>query len=41
MNAGPVRTGFTDRFGNAELGGRGTREVDDSLGFIEVHGSKH
>lgn len=25
INAGPVRTAFTDRFGHAERGGRGTR----------------
>ena len=27
VNAGPIRTGFTDRFGNAEQGGKGTRKV--------------
>eukprot|EP01040_Poterioochromonas_malhamensis_P006748 gene6748-7271_t len=27
INAGPVRTAFTDRFGKSELGGKGTREL--------------
>eukprot|EP01039_Chlorochromonas_danica_P006289 gene6288-6935_t len=30
INAGPVRTAFTDRFGNADLGGKGTRVLDDA-----------
>lgn len=34
LNAGPVRTSFTERFGNIEMGGKGTREADDSLGFL-------
>merc|ERR1719359_2082356 len=29
VNAGPVRTAFTDRFGKCELGGKGTRAVKD------------
>jgi short-subunit dehydrogenase len=32
VNAGPVRTGFTDRFGKAEVGGKGTRLLDDETG---------
>ncbi|RYH29560.1 SDR family oxidoreductase [archaeon] len=27
VNAGPVKTSFTDRFGSAELGGKGTRQL--------------
>lgn len=32
LNAGPVRTGFTDRFGNADIGGKGTRVIADDSG---------
>ena len=35
LNAGPVVTKFTDRFGNAETGGRGTRDLDDTTGYID------
>ena len=28
------RTGFTDRFGHADLGGKGTREFTDETGFL-------
>lgn len=28
LNAGPIRTQFTDRFGNADKGGKGTRDVE-------------
>jgi len=36
INAGPVRTSFTDRFGNSELGGKGTLLVDDTTGYLET-----
>lgn len=36
INAGPVRTSFTDRFGNSELGGKGTLSVDDETGYLEA-----
>ena len=29
VNAGPVRTSFTDRFGDASLGGKGTRRAEN------------
>lgn len=28
LNAGPIRTQFTERFGNAELGGKGTKLIE-------------
>ena len=34
VNAGPVRTSFTDRFGNSELGGKGTRSINDPTGYL-------
>ena len=37
INAGPIRTKFTDRFGQASAGGRGTRAVeDDEQGYLEA-----
>ena len=36
VNAGPVLTSFTDVFGNAAAGGRGTRPVSDPEGYL-VH----
>jgi len=35
LNAGPVVTKFTDRFGNAETGGRGTRDLIDTTGYLD------
>lgn len=36
VNAGPVRTAFTDRFGKSELGGKGTRSiVDDEQNYLQ------
>lgn len=35
VNAGPVITGFTERFGNSEVGGKGTRDPSDSTGYLE------
>ena len=37
INAGPVKTSFTDRFGVAEKGGRGTRQVQhDPTGYLQA-----
>lgn len=36
LNAGPVKTPFADRFGAADIGGRGTREVDDKDEFLQL-----
>lgn len=36
INAGPVRTAFTNRFGNVDVGGRGTRAVDDPTNYLDV-----
>ena len=36
INAGPVRTSFTDRFGNSDLGGKGTVVVDDPTGYLNL-----
>lgn len=37
LNAGPVRTAFTDRFGNAEKGGKGTRQIpNDETGYLKA-----
>eukprot|EP01036_Dinobryon_divergens_P022788 gene22787-31083_t len=36
VNAGPVRTSFTERFGNSELGGKGTLAVDDPTGYLNT-----
>lgn len=35
VNPGPVRTAFTDVFGHADKGGRGTRAFDDATGYLE------
>ena len=31
INAGPIKTQFTDRFGNVEKGGKGTKTIDGNL----------
>lgn len=36
LNAGPVKTSFADRFGDAEIGGRGTRTVDDKDEYLQL-----
>jgi NAD(P)-dependent dehydrogenase (short-subunit alcohol dehydrogenase family) len=36
VNAGPVKTAFTDRFGHVEVGGRGTRQVQDPTGYLQT-----
>jgi len=36
VNAGPVVTAFSDRFGNAQAGGKGTRDPDDATGYLEA-----
>lgn len=37
INAGPVKTAFTDTFGVADKGGRGTRQVtDDETGYLQA-----
>ena len=37
VNAGPIRTKFTDRFGVSSAGGRGTRSiVDDEQGYLSA-----
>lgn len=35
LNAGPVRTAFTGRYGIAQQGGRGTRVVDGDDGYLQ------
>jgi short-subunit dehydrogenase len=41
LNAGPVRTAFTDRFGDPSKGGKGTREIiDDVDGFLKGYTDK-
>eukprot|EP00602_Paraphysomonas_sp_CaronLab_P000829 CAMPEP_0185029196 /NCGR_PEP_ID=MMETSP1103-20130426/15352_1 /TAXON_ID=36769 /ORGANISM="Paraphysomonas bandaiensis, Strain Caron Lab Isolate" /LENGTH=270 /DNA_ID=CAMNT_0027563851 /DNA_START=192 /DNA_END=1004 /DNA_ORIENTATION=+ len=34
VNPGPVATSFVDKFGNANVGGRGTREPEDPTGYL-------
>ena len=36
LNAGPVVTRFTERFGNAQAGGKGTRDPLDQTGYLEA-----
>lgn len=36
VNPGPVRTEFTNRYGNPDAGGRGTRKVQDKTGYLNV-----
>lgn len=37
INAGPVKTSFTDRFGVVDKGGRGTRQVkNDPTGYLQA-----
>ena len=37
LNAGPVKTSFTERFGNVAMGGKGTREIkDDDGNYLQV-----
>jgi NAD(P)-dependent dehydrogenase (short-subunit alcohol dehydrogenase family) len=36
VNAGPVKTPFAARFGSADIGGRGTREVEDSDEYLQL-----
>jgi len=40
VNPGPVVTAFTDRYGKPEVGGRGTREVDDPTGYLHAAADK-
>lgn len=36
LNAGPVKTPFADRFGASDIGGRGTREVEDKDEYLQT-----
>jgi len=35
LNAGPVKSGFTSRYGHSDKGGRGTRPVADDTGYLQ------
>ena len=40
INAGPVRTAFINRFGKSQVGGMGTRDIDDNTGYLKYVADK-
>jgi hypothetical protein len=40
INAGPITTSFTNRFGNAQTGGKGTRQFSDPTGFLTSYSNR-
>jgi hypothetical protein len=40
INAGPITTAFTSRFGNAQTGGKGTRQCEDHTGFLTAYSNR-